>query len=210
MLFSAQEPTPSPDTSGLSDEDLVARILAGEKIYFAVLYDRYEQMIKSFSIHATDHDTGCDISQQTFMRALENIRMLKKGELFKPWLYRIAHNAIQDHWRRLRLRHWVPWAEVTDGQVKDGLCIGTLRQGWEQEVEDNMFIHQAIQKVSPKYRNCTYLAVFETWKAPEIAKVLQIPERTARRYSRKGETELRLAYRHLAKKQSDLPEEEKK
>lgn len=210
MLSSAQEPTPSPNAGGLSDEDLVARILAGESTYFAVLYGRYKQGIQNFSVYATDYETGQDLSQQTFIKALENIRALKKGECFKSWLYRIAHNIIQDHRRRLRLRHWVPWAEVTDEQVRDGLCIGASEQEWEQHVEDTLFVRQTMQKVSPKYRSCTYLAVFEAWKAPEIARALHIPERTVRRYIGEGEAELRLAYRYLAQEPSDSPEEEKK
>ena len=40
MLSSAQEPTSSPDADEISDEELVARVLAGELTYFVVLYNR--------------------------------------------------------------------------------------------------------------------------------------------------------------------------
>src|SRR5260370_35415205 len=159
MLSSAQEPTSSPDADEISDEELVARVLAGELTYFVVLYNRYSQKIYTFAVYSTDHETGEDITQQTFMKAFENLGTLKKGEHFKPWLYRIAHNDIQDRQRRKRLRQWVPWREVKDEQVIDGLCVGTFGQDWEQELENKAFIHQTLQKVSPQYRDCTGLAL---------------------------------------------------
>lgn len=195
MLISAQEPGSFPDADGLSDEELVGRILAGETTYFDVLYSRYNEKICEYVIHAIGHEVGHDIASQTFLKAYQNLETLRKGECFKPWLYLIAHNTIRDHLRQKKRRqHWIPWFDVKEEHIKEGVCLGTFGQNWEQELEDTAFIREMLQQVSPAFRNCVYLKVFVELKSPEIARVLGIPERSVRRYIEKGERELLLAY----------------
>lgn len=45
-----------------------------------------------------------DVTQEVFMNAYRGVKSLKDPEVFKPWLYRIAINAVNDHFRRKRLR----------------------------------------------------------------------------------------------------------
>lgn len=210
MLPPAQEPTSSPEAGEISDEDLVARILSGEETYFEQLYQRHSAGLRAYAIHATDLETGDDIAQQAFLNAYEHLRTLKRGESFKPWLYRIVSNAILDYRRRQRLKKWIPWSEVKDEEVSDTVCMGQCGQAWEQQIENEEFIRQCRQRVSPMYWGCTYLAVFQEWKAPAIAEMLRKPERTVRRYIKIGEKQLSEAYNCLTRKFRDLPGEQKK
>ena len=54
--------------------------------------------------HAVD-----DILQQVFLKASENLQSLKSRGSVAAWLYRIAANAIADHYRSLRT-----WEELPD------------------------------------------------------------------------------------------------
>jgi RNA polymerase sigma-70 factor (ECF subfamily) len=209
MLSSGQEPTSSPGADEISDEDLVARILSGEETNFDLLYQRYSAAIRSYAIHYTDLQTGDDIAQQAFVNAYEHLPTLKKGESFKPWLYTITRHLILDYGRHQRLRQWVPWIEVRDEYIRDTLCMGQFGQTWEQQLENEEFIRQCRQRVSPAFWDCTYLAVFQECKAPVIAAILKIPERTVRRYIKKGEEQLSQAYDCVTREFRDVSGEQK-
>lgn len=45
-----------------------------------------------------------DITQDVFVKAYRGVGSIRDPEMFKPWLYRIALNAINDFFRRKRLR----------------------------------------------------------------------------------------------------------
>jgi RNA polymerase sigma-70 factor, ECF subfamily len=191
MIPSAQEPTSSPGAGGLSDEELVEHILAGNTACFDILFERYNAKLCAYAIHLTDVEVGYDLAKQAFEKAYKNLPSLRDGVRFRPWLYQIAKNEIQDYLRRKKIFCWIPWKEVKDEAVEKVVCAGTFGQeSLEHVIEDKEFIRGAIRHVSPKYRHCTYLAIFEDMKPPEIAEVLVMNERTARRYVQKGMQEL--------------------
>ncbi len=73
----------------------------GEKTSFTFLYERYVEKIYRFIYFKTWHQqTAEDITSLTFIKALEHIDDydLSVGS-FSSWLYRIAHNAVVDHYR---------------------------------------------------------------------------------------------------------------
>ncbi len=89
----------------IEDPILITRYIAGDERALETLIDRHNQRISSF-IYSKVNDRGIteDIFQDTFIKV---IRTLKRGAYneegkFLPWVMRIAHNLIIDHFRKNR------------------------------------------------------------------------------------------------------------
>ncbi|MDA9782783.1 sigma-70 family RNA polymerase sigma factor [Vicingaceae bacterium] len=91
------------ETKFQSDQALIRQYLDGKESAFELLLNRYKSKVFSYIMFTIRDETlANDIFQETFMKA---IRTLKKGGYneegkFLPWVNRIAHNLIIDHFRR--------------------------------------------------------------------------------------------------------------
>ncbi|WP_372744579.1 RNA polymerase sigma factor [Lutibacter sp.] len=87
----------------ISDSVLVNNYINGNEKSLEILIIRHKQRIFSFIVSKVfDRDLAEDIFQDTFIKV---IKTLKKGAYneegkFLPWVMRIAHNLIIDHFRR--------------------------------------------------------------------------------------------------------------
>ena len=91
------------ETNLMSDKALIRQYLDGKESAFDILLNRYKGRVFSYILFTIKDSTlANDIFQETFMKV---IRTLKKGGYneegkFLPWVNRIAHNLIIDHFRR--------------------------------------------------------------------------------------------------------------
>ncbi len=87
----------------VEDSVLVNNYISGDEKALEILINRHNQRISSFIYSKVlDRDVTEDIFQDTFIKV---IKTLKKGNYseegkFLPWVMRIAHNLIIDHFRR--------------------------------------------------------------------------------------------------------------
>jgi len=80
--------------ASLEDETLVDRATAGDREAFGELYDRCVRRVFRHVLYmVNDVDLAEDVTEQTFLRALEAIhRYERRGVPFVAWLLRIARN----------------------------------------------------------------------------------------------------------------------
>ena len=89
--------------SKYTDADLVKSYINGSEIALESLVNRHKLQIFNFiNSKINDRDTSEDIFQDTFIKV---IRTLKNGLYneegkFLPWIMRIAHNLVIDHFRK--------------------------------------------------------------------------------------------------------------
>lgn len=78
----------------LEDEILIDRATAGDREAFGELYERYiNRVYRHVFYMVNDVDVAQDLTEQTFLRALEAIqRYEKRGIPLLAWLLRIARN----------------------------------------------------------------------------------------------------------------------
>lgn len=87
----------------LTDATLVSNYIKGDENALALLINRHQQRVYSFIYSKIyDRDLAEDIFQDTFIKV---IRTLKRGNYneegkFLPWVLRIAHNLVIDHFRK--------------------------------------------------------------------------------------------------------------
>ncbi len=90
-------------TNQLNDSVLVSNYISGNERSLEILIGRHKQRIYSFIYSKVlDRDISEDIFQDTFIKV---INTLKKGRYneegkFLPWVMRIAHNLVIDHFRK--------------------------------------------------------------------------------------------------------------
>jgi RNA polymerase sigma-70 factor, ECF subfamily len=69
---------------------------------FSVIYNKYYQQIFRFLYQrVSDKETAFDFTSQVFLKALQNLHKYSyRGVPFSSWLYRIAHNEINQVFRK--------------------------------------------------------------------------------------------------------------
>jgi len=86
-----------------TDSSLVKSYIEGNEHSLGILIKRHQQRLYSFIYSKIqDRDLTEDVFQDTFIKV---IRTLKKGNYneegkFLPWVMRISHNLIIDHFRK--------------------------------------------------------------------------------------------------------------
>lgn len=89
--------------NSISDSVLVSDYINGKEASLSLLINKHQQRLFSFIYSKIqDKDLTEDIFQDTFIKV---IRTLKKGKYneegkFLPWVMRIAHNLVIDHFRK--------------------------------------------------------------------------------------------------------------
>ncbi len=89
------------EASGASEEVLVHRAINGDAEAFGDLYMRHLDDIYRYVFYKVGNEKRAeDLTEQVFLQAWEAMdRYEPRGHPFSSWLYRIAHNAVVDHYR---------------------------------------------------------------------------------------------------------------
>ncbi|RZS93622.1 RNA polymerase sigma factor [Aquimarina brevivitae] len=87
----------------VSDAILVSNYIKGDESSLGMLIERHKQRIYSFIYSKVfDRDVSEDIFQDTFIKVIKTLKSGKYNEegKFLPWVMRIAHNLVIDHFRK--------------------------------------------------------------------------------------------------------------
>jgi RNA polymerase sigma-70 factor (ECF subfamily) len=107
---------------------------------------------------ANEHDAE-DILHQVFVKIQTRLGSLRETEKLQGWLYRIARNAIVDHYRSQR-----PLPTLLPADAEPSRC----------ELEVRASIATLIEELDPKYREAIRLHEYEGLTQAQIAKRLHI------------------------------------
>ena len=86
-----------------TDATLVSSYIKGDEAALSILISRHQQRIYSFIYSKVyDRDVTEDIFQDTFIKVLRTLKRGKYNEegKFLPWVVRISHNLVIDHFRK--------------------------------------------------------------------------------------------------------------
>ena len=78
----------------MSDEQLIEKILSGDKEAFRLLMEKYQQQVFYVAMgFVHSREDAEDITQEVFIRVFHSLGSFKEKSLFSTWLYRIALNT---------------------------------------------------------------------------------------------------------------------
>jgi RNA polymerase sigma-70 factor (ECF subfamily) len=172
-------------TPAASDTDLVARAKAGELDAFEALTNRYEQRVYSLALRMLRQEQDAeDVTQQTFLSALENLDGFRGDASFATWLLRIATHAALKVIRKKRGLDTVSLEEATEeadsyGTIPHPEYIADWRQSPEQLVRKNeiqRLLDDALAKLDEKHRLVFLLRDVEGLSVKETAEALGLSE----------------------------------
>ena len=181
MKESSPVVVPRSSASPVSDESLVAAMRQGKTAAGEELVRRYyEPLVRYLQRLTGSASLAEEMHQQTWLSVLEHIdrfdASLKNGSAsaFKSWLYRIATNKANDHWRssgrdkiaKAALR----WTTDTEAAPAD-----QRMEASEQERK----LQIAIQQLPENQKQVLLLRYYSNLKFVEIAEVVGCPLNTA-------------------------------
>ena len=179
-----------------SDEALAARVRAtGDAEAFAVLVTRYRSRLIALSRRMLAESRGGaeeaeDVAQEAFVAAYTHRRTFRRGEPFRPWLYRIALNRCLD---RLRAQSRRPasrsWETVTtEPESPDEGPLPALLTD-----ERDGRLQEAVAALPPKYRAVFLLRHLDDLSYEEIAAAAELPLGTVKTHLFRARALLRAA-----------------
>ena len=110
-------------SNNLTDKVLVQNFLNGDNKSFEVLLSRHKSRVFAFIMSKVkNRDITEDIFQDTFIKVINSLKRGKYNEegKFLPWVMRISHNLVIDHFRKeSKMRKIRPTAEFDIFDVLD-------------------------------------------------------------------------------------------
>jgi RNA polymerase sigma-70 factor, ECF subfamily len=189
----------------LSDVEVVALAQQGKEAAYRELLARYERPVFSLIFRMVrDRETAEDLSQETFIKVLNNIDRYSPDFKFSSWLFKIANNLTIDHLRRRRLDtisiEGAPDAVTAESARATSIVIASANASPLAELESRELgasIERAIAQLRPEYRACIMLRHVEDRSYEEIAEIVKLPLGTVKTYIHRARHELRAALDEL-------------
>ncbi|HEX6614769.1 MAG TPA: sigma-70 family RNA polymerase sigma factor [Gemmatimonadales bacterium] len=189
----------------LSDQEVVLQAREGREAAYRELIRRYERPIFALIFRMVrDRELAEDLSQETFVKALNAIGSYRPEFKFSSWIFKIANNAAIDHLRRRELDtlslEGSPHAATPEAMQATALQIGNREESPLEAVEARELgsaIEAAIGRLRPEYRSCILLRHVEGRAYEEIAEILDLPLGTVKTYIHRARNELRQMLAHL-------------
>jgi RNA polymerase sigma-70 factor (ECF subfamily) len=194
-----------PVLAGMTDQEVVLLARDGREAAYRELVRRYERPIFSLLFRMVrDRELAEDLSQETFVKALNAIDSYRPEYKFSSWIFKIANNAAIDHLRRRELDtlslEGSPHAETPEAVQATALQLGDRTENALDIVEAKELgaaIEEAIGRLRPEYRSCILLRHVEGLAYEEIAQTLDLPLGTVKTYIHRARNELRETLAHL-------------
>ena len=87
--------------SAIPDQHYIDRILQGETNLFAMLVDRYKDMIFTLAIKMVkNREEAEEVAQDTFIKIYSSLIKFKGDSKFSTWIYKIAYNTCLDRLKK--------------------------------------------------------------------------------------------------------------
>lgn len=122
-----------------------------------------------------------DLLQETFERATRADRTLSEADV-RPWLYRVATNLAIDRARRGQLIRWIPF---TGREPDEGAAFDARADA----------VRVALRAIPPEQAGALVLRLHEGFSRTEIAKLMNVSERTVKDRLERGRENFAAAYR---------------
>jgi len=128
----------------MTDEKLMQRYAKGDAKAFDQLYARHRAPLYRYFIRQVNNPaTANDLYQGAWEKIIKGREKYRPTAPFKVWMYRIAHNHLVDHYRRMRPVDSIepdtlsdtradPSQDIIDGEQKDLLRAGIIALPVEQ------------------------------------------------------------------------------
>ncbi|MBI2270516.1 MAG: sigma-70 family RNA polymerase sigma factor [Bacteroidetes bacterium] len=170
----------------MDDQKLVSLYIQGNETALETLILRHKRRLFSYIMTiANDRDLAEDVFQETFFKVINTLRKGQYNEegKFLPWVERIAHNLLIDHFRKDNRMSTVSGGSNEDGEefdIFDLISNGELNA--EQEISKrqlNKDIRKMVVKLPEDQREVLMMRHYYDMSFKEIADSTNVSINTA-------------------------------
>ncbi len=171
-------------TASQLDQELVARVQAGDKSAFDLLVRKYQhKLVKLISRYVRDPDEALDVTQETFIKAYRALPNFRGDSSFYTWIYRIGANTAKNYLVSQGRRP--PESDIDAQDAEQYIVDPHLRDmdtpdRLAQRDEIERTVASAIEDLPEDLRTAITLREFEGLSYEEIAKAMECPVGTVR------------------------------
>lgn len=165
----------------LPDAVLVHEYASGNEWALAQLIERHQSRIFSFIFSKVkDRDLTDDLFQETFIKVINTIRKDNYNEegKFLPWVLRIAHNLVIDHFRKSnKVQFQRDQEEYSIFSRVEDPAMNIESQMITEQIEDDL--HTLILRLPDDQQEIIRLRLYDDLSFKEIAELSGISINTA-------------------------------
>jgi RNA polymerase sigma-70 factor (ECF subfamily) len=180
-----------PSAYRVSEPDLIARVLAGDRLAARELYDAHAGRVYRLAFRLTgDADLAREFTQDTFVRAFAQLGKFRGESALSTWLHRITVTVVSNAMRKVkRFRE-----RETD--LEDVHPVSTNGAGVDPVLRERL--HRAITALPEIYRTTLIMHDLEGYTHTEIAEILGVAEGTCKSRLSQARAQLRVTLADLA------------
>ena len=173
MALAARRDATQPYVLHLTDDQLIARALDGDKAAFAALVERYQRPVNALAKRMLRHSADAeDATQETFVRAYVRLASYRTGSNFRAWLLAITAHWCIDQLRRhqpIPLDAFQSIVEKTDGPESQALRSERRRE-----------VRRQLAALPDNYREVIELRYWRDLSYAEVGAAIDEPPSTVR------------------------------
>jgi RNA polymerase sigma factor (sigma-70 family) len=156
----------------LSDSQLVAAALSGNRSAFSILIERYHAMVLQLAYRTIgQYDLAHDLAQETFLQAFLSLSQLRDQQRFRSWLYGITLHVCRDFLRSQRA-NLLSYESLAGGvHIADDMPSPEMLA---EQIELRQTVQRALQSLTESNRATVLLFYYEGFNTREIADLLEI------------------------------------
>ncbi len=151
-----------------ADRASMAALQAGNTAELGALFERHHRRLYGFCYRMTGRaEVSEDMVQEVFVRILRYRDNFRPESDFRAWLFTLARNVCNDHFRRSRVRAIEIAAEPDEHETTPSTEPGPEASYAERESSERL--HRALLALDPGERELILLARFEMVRQRELA-----------------------------------------
>ena len=188
------------DNISLDDSTLVRRCQRGDSDAMSCLIVKYQDRVYNIILKiCQNHDDAAELTQDTFVKVLENISSFRGKSSFYTWLFRVAVNHTLNYCKR-RFKLSPVSLDAENDQIEEGkgklAAVRANPNGVDpavvaQQKELSQIVVNLIGQLQQEHRVVLVLRDIEQMSYAEIAEVLQIETGTVKSRLSRARAKLR-------------------
>lgn len=173
------------------EKELLYRSLRGEKEAWGEIVHRYKEAVYGVNLSILKDKTEAeDATQETFIKAWNNLDKYDMDKKFSTWLFTVGSNISKNIVRKRDRWSFIGKLSLLGGKGSDP----PTKIEKEERKKD---IRQALFNLKPKYRAPLIMQFWGELSYQDISEVLDIPEGTVKTRLHRGKEKLKASYQEV-------------
>jgi len=155
-----------------NDQHYISKILDGDTRAFAILVDRYKDLVFTLALRMLkNREEAEEVSQDTFIKVFKSLGKFKGDSKFSTWIYRITYNGCLDRLKKHKQEYnCIPLDDYTERKL---MKLDNAIDAMETQ-EQQQTIKECLRLLPKEDAFLLTLYYYEEQSLEEISKIMGI------------------------------------